>query len=97
MDKENKKELGLGKSAALPERAGIPEEYKWRLEDIYPTQEKWEEEFSALKARLPELAEFRGTLARSTARVKELFKLRDELSITLEKLFVYAPRGHRRL
>ena len=95
MDKENKKELGLGKSAALPERAGIPEEYKWRLEDIYPTQEKWEEEFSALKARLPELAEFRGTLARSTARVKELFKLRDELSITLEKLFVYANmRSH---
>ena len=87
---ESSKELELGRSALLPERGSIPDEYKWRLYDIFADQEEWEKTFSALKARLPEMAAFKGTLSESPARMKELFALRDELAVTLEKLFVYA-------
>ena len=87
---ESSKELELGRSALLPERGSIPDEYKWRLYDIFADQEEWEKTFSALKARLPEMAAFKGTLSQSPARMKELFALRDELAVTLEKLFVYA-------
>lgn len=85
-----KQELALGKSLELPERSDIPERYKWRLEDIFQAQEKWEEAFSALKARISELAAFKGTLASSPEQLLKLFRLRDELSIELGRLFVYA-------
>ena len=87
---EKNTELELGRGASLPERSKMPEDYKWRLEDIYPSQEKWEEAFAALKARLPEISAFKGTLAESPAQLAKLFALRDELSTTLGKLFVYA-------
>ena len=87
---ESSKELELGRSAVLPERISIPDGYKWRLCDIFADQEEWEKTFSGLKARLPEMAAFKGTLSRSPARMKELFTLRDELAMILEKLFVYA-------
>lgn len=89
-DTANSKEIKLGKSAVLPERSNIPDEYKWRLCDIFASQEEWEKAFSDLKARLTELAAFRGTLSESPERMKELFALRDELAMILEKLFVYA-------
>ena len=85
-----KKELELGRGATLPARAEMPAEYKWKLEDIYETQEAWEAAFNALKARIAELAPFRGTLAQSPERLLEFFLLRDELSIELERLYVYA-------
>lgn len=87
---EQAAELELGRGAVLPERAAMPADYKWRLEDIYPSQERWEEAFAALRARLPEIASYKGTLAESPAQMAKFFALRDELSITLGKLFVYA-------
>ena len=94
---EKNTELELGRGASLPERSKMPEDYKWRLEDIYPSQEKWEEAFAALKARLPEISAFKGTLAESPAQLAKLFALRDELSTTLGKLFVYANmKSHSR-
>ncbi|MCF0247812.1 MAG: oligoendopeptidase F, partial [Synergistes sp.] len=89
------KEALLGRGAVLPERSDIPEEYRWRLEDIFPTQESREESFAAIKERLPEISAFAGTLSQSPERLLEFFKLRDELAVTLGKLFVYANmRSH---
>ena len=85
-----KKELELGRGASLPERAAMPAEYRWKLEDIYATQDEWEKSFAAIKARVPELAGYKGTLAQSPEKMLEFFKLRDELSIELGKLYVYA-------
>ncbi|WP_455598638.1 oligoendopeptidase F [Cloacibacillus sp.] len=87
---EQAAELELGRGAVLPERAAMPADYKWRLEDIYPSQERWEEAFAELRARLPEIASYKGTLAESPVRMAKFFALRDELSIILGKLFVYA-------
>ena len=85
-----KKELELGRGSSLPERAAMPAEYKWKLEDIYATAEEWEKSFAAIKARIPELAAYKGALAQSPEKMLEFFRLRDELSIELGKLYVYA-------
>ena len=43
-------------------RNEIPEKYKWNLADIYPTVDKWEEEFKVAEKSIEEIAKFKGTL-----------------------------------
>ncbi len=91
MEREKeKKELELGRGTVLPLRDEVPAVYKWKLEDIYASREEWEKSFAAVASRLPELAAYKGTLSRSPERMLGFFKLRDELSIVLERLYVYA-------
>jgi oligoendopeptidase F len=74
----------------VPERASVPDEFKWRLSDIYPTEEEWERDFELVKADLPKLASKRGTLGRSARELLDCLKLRDEISIRLGRLYSYA-------
>ena len=43
-------------------RNEIPEKYKWNLADIYPTVDKWEEEFKVAEKSIEKIAKFKGTL-----------------------------------
>ncbi|OUN01483.1 MAG: oligoendopeptidase F [Firmicutes bacterium ZCTH02-B6] len=74
----------------LPKRAEIPEAMRWRLEDLYPTDEHWEEDFRKTKDAIARLQAFAGTLAQSPARLAECLKLRDETAERLERVYVYA-------
>ena len=47
----------------LKDRKNIPQEYKWRLEDIFPDNEAWEECFFALSERMGRIASYKGKLA----------------------------------
>ena len=47
----------------IKERKDIPQEYKWRLEDIFPDNEAWEECFFALSERMGKIASYKGRLA----------------------------------
>ncbi len=88
-------ELELGKATILPDRKDIPYEYRWRLEDIYENEELWDKDFELIKERMAEILEFKGKLSEGSQSLFNCFKLRDELSITLEKLIVYAHmRSH---
>lgn len=83
-------EIDLGGGSLLPKRENIPSRFKWKLEDIYPDNSKWEADFKSTKKRLPEITAYRGKLNNSEETVLECFKLKDEISITLGKLVVYA-------
>jgi len=83
-------EKQLGSGSVLPKRSDIPDTYKWKLSDIYASDEKWEEDFNAIKKRLPQIAVFSGKLCESAKNLLSCFKLRDELAIILGKLIVYA-------
>jgi len=80
--------------ASLPSRADIAPEFTWDLESIYPSTEAWETDFRALEARLPELAGFEGRLGASARDLLAGLKLRDDLDVTLGKLFSYAHMKH---
>lgn len=83
-------ELELGGGESLPKRQDIPEGYRWRLSDIFENDELWESGFTAIKERVSEISEFRGKLGQSAAKLLKCFKLQEELSITLGRLYVYA-------
>jgi len=77
-------------AASLPARSDVAQEFTWDLESIYPSAEAWDADFRALEQRLPELAAFEGKLGASAAQLAAGLKLRDDLEVTLGKLFSYA-------
>ncbi|MGE5530059.1 MAG: oligoendopeptidase F [Patescibacteria group bacterium] len=74
----------------LPKRHEIPEADRWRLEDIFPTDQAWEEAFAEVKKLLPEIEAYRGTLGRSAQQLLACLQKRDRLGGLFEKVYVYA-------
>ena len=70
-------------------RASIPEEYKWRMEDIYPSDAAWEEDLRRVKEMGDRLSDYQGRLQEEEALVSCLL-LDEQLSMTLEKVYSYA-------
>jgi len=73
-----------------PDREQLAEQHKWRLADIYATDEKWEEDFRSIQQQYPDLAGFQGKLGESWQKLLECLKLREKIGETLERLYVYA-------
>src|SRR5690625_624005 len=74
----------------LISREEVPEEQKWKLEDIFETDELWEKEYEQLQKDIPQIGKFRGKIAESSGNLYELLHLQDKISERLGKLFVYA-------
>ena len=73
----------------IPKRSEVPVENTWRLEDIYATDDLWFEEYEELK-KLPEkIISFSGRLSTASALL-DFFKMDDEISTRLSKLYGYA-------
>ena len=74
----------------IPLRENVPVEDTWRLEDIFPSDEAWQQELDALKA-LPERAvEYCGRLCESGETLLEFLRLEDEAGVRFGKLMGYA-------
>ncbi|HHW10293.1 MAG TPA: oligoendopeptidase F [Firmicutes bacterium] len=74
----------------LPKRAEIPDQYKWRLEDLFATDELWEEEFRRVKTLLPQAEQYKGHLSESADRLLAALQLADEINRAVHKVYVYA-------
>lgn len=77
-------------SGHLPSRDEIPDQYKWKLTDIYATEELWEADFSKLKDSLSQIGKYKGKLDDSAKTLAACLKARDEIGMTAGKLFAYA-------
>ena len=73
----------------ITSRDQIPTEYTWNLESIFPSNNDWEQSFSTIQSRLPELEILQGTLAQSGQALLKVLQTRDELFEALEQLYVY--------
>ena len=73
-------------------RDDIPIQYRWNLEDIFPTVEAWQAEAAVVEARIPELAAFKGRLAESPDTLLAAIELQVEIGKSLEDVFVYASQ-----
>ena len=71
-------------------RGEIDPRYKWRLEDIYATDEDWEEDFEKVKSMIPEIESFQGKLGESAETLASLFSFKDSLGVRMGKLYVYS-------
>lgn len=75
--------------ATQKNREDIPEEYKWRMEDIYPDTAAWERDLAALLPMGEQIAAYAGRLGDEEALISCLL-LDEKLSMLLEKVYGYA-------
>ncbi len=71
-------------------RSEIAEKDKWKLEDIYPGDEAWEEDFKRVKAEIPRLAGYKESYTRSSAELLRCLRAMHSLEETIGKLYAYA-------
>lgn len=81
-------------ASKLAQRSDIAAKDKWRLEDIYATNDLWEQDFKKFEAMIPRMAAMKGHLGRSADSLLAVLKLDDEIGDVSGKLTVYA--GMRR-
>jgi oligoendopeptidase F len=79
-----------GNSNTLPKRDEIDVKYKWKLEDIYDSNDKWEEDFKQVKHLAAEIGKYKGTLGESGMKLLGCLKLYSDLLSLNDKVFVYA-------
>lgn len=77
----------------VPKRSESAPESRWKLEDLFESQAAWDKEFSEAKALIKKVAAYQGKLA-DVAQLKACFELEDELSLHVERLYVYANMKH---
>ncbi|HEX9016524.1 MAG TPA: oligoendopeptidase F [Chloroflexota bacterium] len=74
----------------LPKRHELPRENTWNLELIYPDEQRWEADYQSVKQAIPKLEAFAGKLAESPGQLLSCLRLRDDSSLLMEQLLVYA-------
>ena len=73
----------------LRKRSEVPVEYTWKLEDLFESDQAWMDEYEALGSVPEKAAAFQGKL-NNAKDLLAFLKLQDEISMRLEKLFVYS-------
>lgn len=73
----------------LPARQEVPEELKWRLEDIYATDQEWEEDLERVSASKDKIRALKGTI-RSAETLLHALQMKDEIMLQLSRLISYA-------
>ena len=75
-------------------REEIPTEDKWAIEDLYPSDEAWEEALAGVAAKKDDLAAFVGRLGESGETLYN-FLYEDEMTgVTVSRLANYCMRNH---
>ncbi len=77
------------------ERKDVAENLKWKLTDIFPTDEAWEEEYKAFEEKYSnyDFEQYKGKLHEKQALL-DCFAMSDTLSRRVEKLYLYAHTRH---
>ncbi|WNS46172.1 oligoendopeptidase F [Paenibacillus sp. MMS20-IR301] len=73
----------------LLKRSEVPAENRWKLEDMFASEEQWDAEYKEVKELITSAGAFQGKLDSPDA-LKKCFELDDKLSLLTERLYVYA-------
>lgn len=74
----------------IPLRNQVKEEDKWDLSKLYATKQDWENDLKFLQENMKKASSFCGKLGESPKVLLEALKWDTEMSIILEKAYVYA-------
>ncbi len=74
----------------IRDRSKIPEQYKWRLQDIYPSDQSWHESRTKLVQTIASVSNYHGMLASSPGKLFECLDLVSTLSKEYVRLYCYA-------
>ncbi len=76
----------------IPERSEIEEQYKWAVQDLYPSDEAWEEALCEAKAAIPAYADYVGKLGSSAQTLLDFVTMEEKNDILASDLGNYAMR-----
>ena len=79
-------------SERIPQRSDIPEKDKWAIEDMYATDEAWEQDLARAKEIPEKIASYKGLLSTDSAKLLEYLRADDDMTVLLESLINYAQR-----
>lgn len=71
-------------------RNEVEESLTWRLEDIFPTEDEWEKDFSEVAELAKKASSYQGTIENGPEALLNVLTYRDELTMRLRKLYTYA-------
>lgn len=74
----------------LPERKDIAVEDTWRLEDIFATDQAWENEFKDIQDSLPKGEQYKGKLGESADVLWDALQFQDGITERLGRLYTYS-------
>ncbi|MHB8125464.1 MAG: oligoendopeptidase F [Desulfitobacteriaceae bacterium] len=74
----------------LKQRAEIPDVSKWHLEDIFESNEKWEEQFSRVESLISKAEKFCGHLGDDAETLVACFEWMDDLGRRIGEVYAYA-------
>jgi oligoendopeptidase F len=81
------------KEQAPRKRKDIPEEYRWRLSDLFSSDEEWEEELKDIYVRCEKIATYSGRLGTSAQDILHFLQEEDELGYHIGRVYVYAQES----
>ncbi|CAH2214962.1 oligoendopeptidase F [Tepidibacter aestuarii] len=81
--------LSFADQVSYTNRSDIPKEYTWSTEDIYLTDNAWEEDFKKLEESIPKVESYKGKL-KQEKYILEVLNLKEEMFRLEQKLYVYA-------
>lgn len=76
----------------IPQRSEVASEYKWKINDIYASDEAWERDLEKARAAAEIIPQYKGQLCVSAQKLLEYMQYDDELTVLLENLINYAQR-----
>ena len=74
----------------LLSREEVDPKYKWKIEDLFATDELWEKEYNKLKKLFKQYEKYPGTLGESKEKMLEFFTFSSKVNLLFERLYVYA-------
>lgn len=79
-------------SERIPQRTDVAAENKWSINDIYATDEAWEDDFTKAQGFAEKISSYKGELCKSAQKLLEYLKMDDELTLVFDSLINYAQR-----
>jgi oligoendopeptidase F len=76
----------------VPRRDEIPEHYRWDLTTIYVDDAAWEQDVATIEQMLSDVAAVQGRVASSANDLLAALRQRDQVSMRLWQIYVYASR-----
>jgi oligoendopeptidase F len=76
--------------SSVPERSDIDIEYTWELEDLYATDEDWEEAYDDAEERLADLEAYEGRATESAETLLATLETREEVMRRIANVAAYA-------
>jgi len=89
----NTEDMRRSRMNHVPKRSETSPDHRWKLEDLFASQAEWDKEYSEAKELTKKVSAFQGKLA-DPQQLKACFELEDELSLHVERLYVYANMRH---